>query len=653
MERFRYGPYHGGPDPLAPPYDVKGAVDELGRDIMDGARPGRALRDLLRRGTQDTTGLDDLLRRVQQRREAIRDRGRLDGTLDRVRSLLDRAIGQERAELFADPSDDARLRETELDSLPSDTSAAVRRLADYQWRSAAARDTFEELRDLLRREVLDSRFQGMKQALRDGSPEDYQRVRAMLDALNDMLDADARGAHTQQDFDRFMAEYGDFFPDSPRDLDELVDSLARRAAAGQRLLNSLTPEQREELHGLIEQATAQAGMSQALDRLSDALRARRPDLDWSGGEAEPMAGTEALGMGDATTALQELADLAELETSLDQGYAGAGLDDIDEDAVRRALGRPAVDDLARLRAIERELREQGYLRGARNRLQLTPKAVRRLGETALREVCADLAAPERPGGRPTHGAGTSGEPTGATGTWEFGDERPIDAVRTLSNAVARGSRGADGRIRIRPDDFEAAETERHDAAAVCLLVDLSYSMVLRDLWGGAKQTAMALHSLITTRFPRDAVQIVGFNDYARELAPEALTGLQPEPVQGTNLQHALLLARRHLDRHPDFAPIVLVVTDGEPTAHLERDGTAGFAWPPSPRTTEATLAEVDRMTQRGAALSIFMLADDPRLEAFVNQVAERNGGRVIRPDAARPGGHVISDFLGRRRRAAG
>ncbi|MFC3997086.1 hypothetical protein ACFOVU_14230 [Nocardiopsis sediminis] len=665
MDRFRYGEFHDGPDPLAPPYDVRAALDELGRDIMAGTKPLRALRDLLRRGTQGISGLDDLLRRARERRERLRSQGRLDGTLDQVRSLLDRAIGQERAELFPDPSDDARLRETELDSLPAVTAAAVRRLSDYQWRSADAARSFAELRDLLRREVLDTQFRGMKQALQDGSPEDMRRVREMIDALNDMLDADQRGEHTQADFDRFMDAYGDFFPEEPRprNLEELVDTLARRSAAAQRMMDSLTPEQRAELSSLMQQATAEAGMGDALDRLAGALRSRRPDLAWSGGE--DIDGPEGLGMGDATSAVQDLADLAELEAALGQGYAGAGLDDIDEDAVRRALGRPAVDDLARLRALERELRDQGYLEGARNKMRLTPKAVRRLGETALREVFTDTAQHGRPGSHAQAAAGSSGEPTGAARPWEFGDEQPLDVVRTLANAIARGAvepggggvePGGDGvgsgrAIRMAPEDFEVAETERRDAAAVCLLVDLSYSMALRDLWGSAKQTAMALHSLVTTRFPQDAVQIIGFSDYARELPPSGLAELTWEPVQGTNLQHALMLAGRHLDRHSDFEPIVLIVTDGEPTAHLGRTGEATFAWPPSQDTTTATLAEVDRMTRRGAALNIFLLADDPRLERFVDEVARRNGGRVVRPDTNRLGGYVVRDFLSRRRRA--
>ncbi|MGI5120238.1 vWA domain-containing protein [Marinactinospora thermotolerans] len=650
MSRFRYGEYHDGPDPLAPPYDVRAALDELGRSVMNGTRPAQALRDLVRHGTRDVPGLDHLLRRVREQRAALRAAGRLDGTLEQVRSLLDRAVGQERAELFPDPSDDARLRESELDALPSDTAAAVRRLAGYEWRSAAARATFDELRGLLRGEVLDSHFRGMKRALESGRPEDLRRVRAMVRALNAMLEADDRGEHTQDDFDRFMAEFGDMFPDRPRDLTELVDSLARRAAAARRLLDSLTPRQRAELNDLMAHTVEEAGLEDEMDCLSAALQARRPELAWTGGE--PTRGTDPLGIGDATTVLEELADLAELETSLGQDYAGAGLDDIDEDAVRRALGRSAVDDLARLRELERELHDQGYLRGSRSRLQLTPKALRRLGETALREVLS--AAPtSRSGHHDSTGAGAAGEPTGATRPWRYGDEQPLDVVHTLRNAATRPHAPGDppGRLRLRPDDFEVVETERRNAAAVCLLVDLSYSMALRDLWSTAKQTAMALHSLVTTRFPQDAVQVVGFSDYARELPASGLAELEWEPVQGTNLQHALMLAGRHLDRHPEFDPIVLVVTDGEPTAHLERDGSSSFSWPPSARTTDLTLAEVDRMTRRGAALNVFLLADDPRLRAFVDEVARRNGGQVARPDPARLGSYVVHDFLERRRRA--
>jgi uncharacterized protein with von Willebrand factor type A (vWA) domain len=652
MSGYRYGQYHDGPDPLEPPYDVRGAVDALGESVLEGTDPAAALRDLLRRGMSGHRGLDDLHRRVRERQREIRSRGRLDGTLEEVRALLDTAIGQERAELFPDPDDSARMREAELDALPSDPAQAIRQLADYDWQSDAARQTFEELKNLLRREVLDSQFRGMKQTLADPDPEAMQRVKDMLSDLTSMLDADARGEHTPEDFDQFMSQYGDLFPDSPANLEELVDSLVRRMSAAQRLLDSLTDEQRDELAGLMAQTLEDTGLAAEMSRLADALRSRRPDLDAQGPRAR-MTGQEPMGLGDATTALAELADLAELESALRQDYPGARMDDIDEEAVRRALGRQAVDDMEALRQIERELERQGYLQRTDGRLELTPKAVRRLGETALRKVFAQL--PE--GGHGNHdirGTGQAGEPTGSTRPWRFGDEQAIDAAATVRNALLRGAgtRAADretGGVKLDVADFEVGETERKATAAVCLLVDLSYSMELRGTWGAAKQTALALHALVRTRYPQDAIQVIGFSNYARELKETDLASLTWDMVQGTNLHHALVLAGRFLDRRPEHNPVVIVITDGEPTAHLRRDGQFWFDWPPSPETLELTLAEVDKMTRRQATMNIFMLADDERLSAFVDEVARRNGGRVLRAGSDSLGEYVVSDFLKTRR----
>jgi uncharacterized protein with von Willebrand factor type A (vWA) domain len=658
---YRYGPYDGGPDPLAPPYDARRALDEMGDSVLAGADPATALRDLLRRGLQGHRGLDDMLRRVREQREEIRRRGRLDGILEQARALLDTAIGQERAELFPDPSDDARMREDELDALPADTAQAIRRLADYQWRSDAARQTFEQLKELLRREVLDSQFRGMKEALANPDPEALQRVKDMLADLNAMLAADARGEHTQEDFDAFMERYGDLFPDRPANLEELVDQLARRAMAAQRLMSSLSAEQRDELAGLMDQALSDAGLAAEMARLADALRARRPEIDMAGWQQESMTGDAPLGLGDATTAVADLADLADLEAALGQDYPGARLDDIDEESIRRSLGRQAVDDMEALRQIERELERQGYLQRTAGKLELTPKAVRRLGETALRQIFADL--PEgRLGDHDQHDAGQAGERTGATRPWQFGDEQAIDTPATVRNALLRDAtairdRATDApgpgndlpRVRLSPEDFEVGETERRSAAAVCLLVDLSYSMALRGTWGVAKQTALALHALIRSQYPQDAIQVVGFSNYARELRETALAGLGWDMVQGTNLHHALVLAGRFLDQRPEHDPVVLIVTDGEPTAHLRRDGQYWFDWPPAPETLELTLAEVDKMTRRRALLNIFMLADDERLTAFVEEVARRNGGRVLRAQPDRLGEYVVRDFLRTRR----
>jgi len=642
---YRYGAWHDGPDPLAPPYDVRRALDALGERVLGGQTPSEALRSLMRRGNDGLRGLDDLMRRVREQRREVRERGRLDGTLEEVRRLLDTAVGQERAALFPDPSDDARFRETQLEELPRDTARAVRELSSYDWRSPEARQTFEQLQDLLRREVLDRQFRGMKQALENPDPAAMQRVKDMLADLNEMLEADARGEHTQEQFDDFISRYGDMFPDQPSNLEELVDSLARRAAAAERMMRSLSAEQRSELADLMNQAMGDLDLAAQMDRLSQSLRSRRPDLDWS--SRERMSGEQGLGVGDATSALEDLADLDDLEASLGQDYAGASLEDVDEEAIRRALGRGAVDDLEALRRVERELERQGYLTRHGDRTELTPKAVRRLGQTALRQVFADLDS-GRTGGHDLRDAGGAGEPTGSTRAWEFGDEQPIDVVRTLANAVRRRPSRP---VRLLAEDFEVVETERRVTAAVCLLVDLSYSMVLRDTFPAAKTTALALHALVTGMFPQDAVQVVGFSSYARVLAPTDLPTLEPDYVQGTNLQHALMLAGRFLDKHRDAEPIVLVVTDGEPTAHLLSDGTPWFDWPPTRETITATLAQVDRMTRRGAAINVFALDDDPRLMTFVQEVARRNGGRVLAPSPERLGRYVVTDYLDRRRRA--
>ncbi|HEV3013212.1 MAG TPA: hypothetical protein VG499_08065, partial [Actinomycetota bacterium] len=671
---YRYGAWRGGPDPLEPPFDVAGALDRLGERVLSGDRAADALRNLLRQGMPGTRGLRDLLRQARDRRRELRERGRLDGTLEQVRELLDQAVEQERQALFPDPSDAARLAEAELDQLPPDTARAVRQLADYQWRSPEAAATYEQIRDLLRREVLDSQFRGMRDALAGASPEELQRIRDMVADLNAMLEADARGEDTQRQFEEFMERYGDMFPENPRSLEELVDALARRAAAASRLAASLTPEQRAELAALSQSVLGDLGLQYELDRLGRSLRSRRPDLSWDQGAA--MGGEQPLGLGDATTALEELADLESLEASLGQRYPGASLDDIDLEAVERALGRAAVDDVETLRRLERELTEQGYLVREQGELKLSPKAIRRIGAVALRRVFSSLDEGRR-GDHDVPGLGLAGEPTGASRPWVFGDEEPLDVVRTVRNAVLRGGavdsrghpasrsatvplRGAEAReagfqrargaeapgaglarartagraaaaVALSPEDFEVLETERRTSAAVCLLVDQSYSMLLRETWGMAKATALALHSLVSTRYPQDALEVIGFSLLARTVRPSELPDLDAAVGQGTNLHHALVLAGRHLDRHPEAEPVVLVITDGEPTAHLEPDGYAWFDYPPDPRTIELTLTEVTRLTRRRATINTFMLDDDPRLVAFVDLIARLNGGRVFAP----------------------
>ncbi|WP_414943652.1 vWA domain-containing protein [Amycolatopsis sp. cmx-11-32] len=647
-EGYSYGPWHDGPDPLAPPADLRDALDEIGRDVMAGASPRSALEELLRRGTPRTAGLDELTRRLWQRRSEIQRRHRLDGTLHEVRQLLDQALEAERRELFPDPDDDARFREAQLDALPPGTAAAVRELGQYDWRSRQGRENYEKIRDLLGRELLDSRFEGMKEALQNAGPEDVERANRMLADLNSLLAAHAQGREdVPERFAEFMREHGEFFPENPKNVEELIDVLAARAAAAQRMLNSMTPEQRAELAELSQQAFGDPRLAQQLSTLDSQLKALRPGEDWT--SSERFRGNDPLGLGEGARAMSDLAELDALAEQLGQSYPGARLEDIDVDALRRQLGPDAGVDARRLSELERELRRQGlFERAPDGTLRLSPKALRRLGETALADVVNALRG--KAGQRETESAGAAGEPTGATRPWRFGDTQPWDVSRTVRNSVLRSVSVGDRSVRLDVSDVEVIETEHRSRAAVALLVDTSWSMVQEGRWLPMKRTALALHQLISTRFRNDALQLITFGRYATSVELAELVGLEGAWEQGTNAHHALLLAGRHLRRHPDAQPVVLMVTDGEPTADLEPDGTAEFDYPPQPRTLLKTLSEVDRMAKLGASVTVFRLGDDPRLTAFVDLLARRSGGRVVAPDLDGLGAAVVGDYLRTRKR---
>ncbi|MCT2587042.1 vWA domain-containing protein [Actinophytocola gossypii] len=643
MSRYTYGEYYDGPDPLAPPVDLREALDEIGRDVMDGRSPRSALEELMRRGTPSTSGLDELTRRLWERRSRIQRRHNLDGTLQQVRELLDDALRAEKTALFPDPDDDARFREAQLDALPSGTAAAVRELAEYDWRSDEARESYRKIQDLLGQELLESRFQGMKQALRDMTPEDTERIRRMMADLNDLLLAHLRGEDTTDRFRDFMRQHGEFFPENPRNTEELVDALAQRSAAAQRMMNSMSDQQRSELAELMAGAFGDPRLAEQVASLDANLRALRPGEDWTG--SARMRGNQPLGLGEGAEAMADLAELDALAEQLAQSYPGARLEDIDLEALSRQLGEDATVDARRLSELERELREQGLLeRAPDGSLRLSPKALRRLGQTALKDV---VNAAHRQGQRDARTAGAAGEPTGATRPWQFGDTEPWDVPRTVRNAVLRSA--STGEVSLDVVDVEVTETEQRARAAVALCVDTSWSMVQDNRWVPMKRTALALHQLITTRFRTDALQLVTFGRHARSVDLAELVGLEGVWEQGTNLHHALLLAGRHLRRHSDAHPVVLVVTDGEPTAHLERDGSAEFHYPPLDRTLRKTVAEVDALAKLGASVSVFMLGEDPRLAEFVDLIARRSGGRVVNPDLDGLGAAVVGDYLRNRR----
>lgn len=651
----RYSSYTGGPDPLAPPVDLREALEAIGQDVMEGTSPRRALSELLRRGSANMPGADKLAAEANRRRRELLQRNNLDGTLADIKKLLDEAVLSERKELARALDDDARFGELQLESLSPSPAKAVQELSEYDWRSQEARQKYEQIKDLLGREMLDQRFAGMKQAMENATDEDRQRVNDMLDDLNDLLDKHEKGQDTPADFQDFMAKHGQFFPENPKDIDELLDSLANRAAAAQRFRNSLSEQQRGELESLAQQAFGSPSLMNALERLDGHLQAARPGEDWTG--SQRFSGGDPLGMGAGAQALADVAELEQLAEQLSQSYAGATMDDVDLDMLARQLGDDAAVNARALAELERALLNQGFLdRGSDGQWRLSPKAMRQLGQAALRDVAQQLSG--RHGERDTRRAGAAGELTGATRPWQFGDTEPWNVTRTLTNAVLREAGSPASRptsdIRMVVEDVEISETEARTQAAVVLLVDTSFSMVMENRWLPMKRTALALSHLVSTRFRSDALQIVAFGRYARTVTAAELTGLEGAYEQGTNLHHALALASRHLRRHPNAAPVVLIVTDGEPTAHLEDfDGNGSsvfFDYPPHPRTVAYTVKGFDEIARLGAQVTIFRLGSDPGLARFIDQVARRVGGRVVVPDLDGLGAAVVGDYLSAKRR---
>lgn len=650
-DRTRFRRYEGG-DPLAPPVDLAEALDAIGEDVMAGYSPERAMQEFLRRGGQDQRGLDDLARRVAERRRELLQRHNLDGTLEEVRELLDRAVLEERKQLARDAMmDDADrdFREMQLGNLPSSPAAAVSELSSYDWQSRQAREDFEKIKDLLGREMLDQRFAGMKQALESATDEDRARVNEMLQDLNRLLEDHRRGEDTDEQFAEFMDKHGDFFPERPRDVDELLDSLAQRAAAAQRMRNSMTQEQRDELDALASQAFGSPELMQSLDQLDDNLQALRPGEDWGG--SERMDGQEGLGLGDGTGVFQDLADLDQLSEQLSQSYGGARMDDLDLDALSRQLGDQAAVDARTLQQLEKALRDSGTLkRDSSGQLRLTPKAMRQLGKALLRDVAQRLSG--RQGQRDMDKAGAAGERSGATREWAFGDTEPWDVTRTVLNGVLRRAGDPTGPL-VEIGDVEVQETEARTQAAVALLVDTSFSMAMDGRWVPMKRTALALHTLIRSRFRGDHLQLIGFGRHAEVMEIEQLTALDAMWDKGTNLHHALLLANRHFRKHPNAQPVLLIVTDGEPTSHLEPDGEVWFSYPPHPLTVAYAVRELDNARRLGAQTTFFRLGEDPGLARFIDSMARRVDGRVVAPELDDLGAAVVGSYLGSRRGSGG
>ena len=662
MSRSRFSRWDGSQHPLDDEVDVAQVLEEMSDELLSGYGGRWSLRELQRRGMQGRSGLDSMLGRLRRARREMAERTNLSGPLREIRDELDNILGLERQALNEQQGDDADFKRMQLDALPKHPAGALRELENYDFSSGVAKARYDALMDKLRQEVLSSYFKSLMGSMQNVTPEDVARIKDMMAELNEMIAARNRG--DEPDFGGFMERYGDMFPENPKNLDELLEILAKRMAAMSRLLASMTPQQRAELQALAESVLSDLDLAWEMDQLNQNLRELMPNLPWD--EVSPNFGEQEMPMSQAVDAIERVSEMEELETTLSGDYAGATLEDIDEDQVRRALDDEAAQDLQWLKQIERALEEAGVVNRVKGKLELTARGARMIGERSLTRVLDRIRR------EPSHRTrGGQAEPTGQTRPWTFGDSDPISVERTVYNSVLRSAQerpasvlrsaqerpasvlqsGPGRAIKLAAEDFEVVETESRPRTATALLLDLSFSMPLRGHWVPAKRMALALHALIHGKYPQDSLYLIGFSDYARRMEASDLASAGWEEVHGTNMEHAFMLASRVLAEDPRSIKQVIMVTDGEPTAHLE-EGYALFNWPPVPETIEKTLRQAMRLARSNISINVFMLDTSPGLEAFMARLSSITGGQIFRADSAEISQTVIGSFMRERRRAS-
>src|SRR4051794_38273523 len=654
------------------------AADEilkaLSDDVMAEGDLAEALRRLMERGWRsgdptrpDMAGLQDLMERLARRREDLRERYDLGDVLGDIRRELEDIVADERtgverrlqtaAQEAPDPDtaraaqDLASRRLDRLDSLPPDLGERIRDLREYDFLEPDARQRFDELVERLGKQVLDQFVSGMSDAIRSMTPEDLTANREMVRDLNELIRERIGGR--EPDVREFLAKHGQFFPGA-QTFDDIIDQLAQRMAAMQSLMRSMSPEQRAELESMMEALLRDDRLLIDLAQLASNL-----DILLPGGLGDRVrfSGEESLSLDGALAQIGRLQSMERLEDALMDIEGPGDLASIDREQVRDLMGDDAVHDLDALDDLARRLEEAGYLTRDGERLELTPRGTRKIGQQVLDDLFARLRR-DAFGGHRLDRQGRGGEREETTKAYEFGDPFHLDLKGTLTNALSRdenasaavASRRAAGdrAIRLTPDDFEVYRSEELTRTATVLLVDMSRSMLLRGCFLAAKKVAVALDTLIRTQYPRDDLTVIGFAYYAREIRPESLAELTWHGYEdGTNLQHGLMVARKILARPRAVNREIVVITDGEPTAHFE-GGQVEFSYPPTRRTIQETLREVQRCTKEGITINTFMLERSRALAEFVALLTRLNRGRAFYATPEHLGEYVLVDFVSRR-----
>jgi uncharacterized protein with von Willebrand factor type A (vWA) domain len=636
--------------------------DQLTDDLLYHGDINNALRRMMQWGTetkdgQRLQGLREMLDQLRQRRQERLDQHDLGGVYDDIAQELRDVVEQERQALqqmrdqaseAADPrrqeiaEQTASDRNMQLDFLPPDLAGQVQGLQNYEFASPEARQQFEQLLDRLREQLMQQYVNQMSGAMENITPEDMARMKDMMAELNQMLAQ--RQAGQEPDFSGFMERFGDFFPENPETLDELLEVIAERMAAMQQMLNSMTPEQRSQLQQLSESLLEDMDLRWQADQLGQNLRQMFPQMGW--GRSHDFQGQDPLGFGDAMDMMQELGDIDQLENLLRNTTNPGALAEVDIDRARELLGDDAAKSLQRMAELAKQLEAAGLIENKEGRFELTARAIRRIGQSALTDIFRKLSR-DKLGRHQIEQTGSGHEREYDTKPYEFGDPFNLHIERTIRNAIRRTGGGTP--VHLTPDDFEVERTEQLVRSSTVLMLDLSLSMPMRDNFVPAKRVAMALHALISSQYPRDYLGVVTFSEVAREITPERLPEVTWDYVYGTNMQHGFMLARKMLSKQSGTKQIIMI-TDGEPTAHILPSGEPFFSYPPTHETVDLTLREVARCTRDGIRINTFMLDATDYLTTFIEKISKMNGGRAFFTTNQNLGDFVLVDFVEQKRK---
>ena len=665
--RFTYSRWDGTQTPFS--MDADGILDELADDLMYHGDLDSALRRLMREGMTDKDGkriegLREMMERIRQRKKELEESGDLGGVYSEIAEALQDVIDEERhavenAVREAENSGDERRAETardaamernfRLDMMPEDLAGMVRELQSYDFESPEARQRFEELMDKLRQQMMQQVVDQMAEGIQDMSPENMARMKDMMAALNNMIEAREQGEDPH--FEEFMEQFGDFFPENPQTLDELLENMAQRMQAMQDFMNSLTPEQRSQLQQLSDQLMEDMDLNWQVQQLGQKLQSMFPQQGPPGQQqGYNFRGETPMDMQQAMDAMREMGQLNEMEAMLQQSRNPAQLSEVDIEKMRDLLGEDAARSMEQLAKIVKQLEDAGLVHRKDGKLELSPRGLRAIGNSALRELFSKLSK-DKFGQHRIARDGSGHERTYDSKPYEFGDPFRLDLQRTIRNAISRNGTGTP--VRLLPEDFEIERTEHTTRSSTVLMLDLSYSMVQAGRFLPAKKVAMALHSLITSQFPRDYISILGFSSIAYPITHEDLPGISWDQEYGTNMQHGFAIARKLLAQQTGTKQIIMI-TDGEPTSHITPDGYPWFTYfdgyEAQQLTAEATMREVMRCTKDNITINSFVLDASGSLRKFVEQMAQVNHGRAFFTTPETLGDYVLVDFLENRRK---